>query len=191
MSHPAPRATALVDHIAALTQERSLTLGVAESLTGGQIAAALAAGPDAADWLRGSVVAYSPEVKYEVLGVRPGPVNTAVCASQMAIGSTSVLGCGVAVSATGVGGPGSSEGVPAGVVFIATAAGDEDVRVNEHRLSGDPGDVVEQTVVLALEAIVTALLGPTPAVRGSSGGLKTSGPSVPAGWRRPTSWRQT
>lgn len=191
MSHPDARATALVDHIAALADERSLTLGVAESLTGGQIAAALAAGPDAADWLRGSVVAYSPQVKYEVLGVRPGPVNTAACASQMATGATAVLGCGMAVSATGVGGPGPIEGVPAGVVFIATVAGDDDVTVNEHRLTGDPGDVVGQTVVLALEAIVKTLLSPPSVVRGSTGGLKTSGPSVPAGWRRPTTWRQT
>lgn len=158
MNHPDSLPTALVDHIAALAQERSLTVGVAESLTGGQIAAALAAGPEAAEWFRGSVVAYAPEVKFEVLGVRPGPVNTAACATQMATGAVTTLGCDVAVSATGVGGPGPDEQVPAGTVFVAAATADDDVAVTEHRLPGDPAAVVKQTVELALKAILTTLL---------------------------------
>ena len=68
-----------VAEIAKLTRAR---VAVAESLTAGRIAQALGAAPDASDWFRGSVVAYAPEVKFDVLGVTPGPVNRASCAAE-------------------------------------------------------------------------------------------------------------
>lgn len=147
----------LVAQIAALAEESGRTVGVAESLTGGQLSAALAGGENAAQWYRGSVVAYAPEVKFDVLQVDPGPVNTARCAREMALGAERVLGCDVAVSATGVGGPGPDEGVPAGTVFIACSRQGDEAGLGEHHLDGDPPAVLARTVELALESIRKAL----------------------------------
>ncbi|MFL6022453.1 MAG: CinA family protein [Marmoricola sp.] len=157
MEEPHPRLHELVDQIAALAQSRSLTVGVAESLTGGQISAALAGGDRAADWFRGAVVAYAAQVKFDVLQVDPGPVNTGSCASQMALGAHRVLDCDVAVSATGVGGPGPDEGTPAGTVFVASSRRGRAVEVDEHHLEGEPEAVVEGTVALALGALLEVL----------------------------------
>jgi nicotinamide-nucleotide amidase len=148
----------LVDQIATIAQRKNLSVGVAESLTGGQISTALAAGTDAAQWYRGSVVAYASEVKFDLLGVPPGPVNTAACASRMAAGTHSVLGCDVAVSATGVGGPGPDEDVPPGTVFIACSRQGCRTGVGEHHLEGAPGAVIGQAVELALDSVLQALL---------------------------------
>ena len=62
--------------VAALLQARGLTLGLAESLTGGLVASRLVGVPGASDWFRGSVVSYASEVKFDVLGVPEGPVVT-------------------------------------------------------------------------------------------------------------------
>ncbi|MFL6155146.1 MAG: CinA family protein [Marmoricola sp.] len=158
MSKPEQRREALVDQIAALASHSALTVGVAESLTGGHISTALAGGNEAAEWFRGSVVAYAPEVKFNVLSVDPGPVNTKQCSAQMAAGAIKLFDCDVAVSATGVGGPGTDEGVPPGTVFIACARRDRDVDLGEHHLDGSPPEVIAQAVELALESVLKALL---------------------------------
>lgn len=158
MTEPINRLDELVTQISALASHSALTVGVAESLTGGQISSALANGKDAAQWFRGSLVAYAPEVKFDVLGVEPGPVNTKECAAQMASGASKLLNCDVAVSATGVGGPGADEGVPPGTVFIACARSDHDVALGEHHIEGSPEQVVTKAVELALQSILTALL---------------------------------
>lgn len=158
MSNPSERRQELVEQIAAVAGHDSLTVAVAESLTGGQISSALAQGDNAAQWFRGSVVAYAPEVKFDVLGVDPGPVNTVSCASQMAEGAGKLLDSDVAVSATGVGGPGSDEGVPAGTVFIACSRRGSEIALGRHHLSGPPEAVVAQAVELALESVLKALL---------------------------------
>src|SRR3954471_9164997 len=107
-----------VDAIAERVKEQGLTIGAAESLTGGAVSSALARGAGAADWYAGSLVAYSPEVKYDVLGVTPGPLISERCAVEMARGVADVLGADVTISTTGAGGPGSEEGNPAGTVFV-------------------------------------------------------------------------
>lgn len=105
---------------------RGWSLGTAESLTGGLLAATLVAVPGASRVLRGSVVAYDVDVKVDVLGVTPdlvervGTVDEAV-ATQMATGAQRVLGVDVALATTGVAGPGPSEGHPAGTVWLACA----------------------------------------------------------------------
>ncbi len=62
--------------VAALLEERVLTLGLAESLTGGLVASRLVGVPGSSRWFRGSIVSYASEVKYRVLGVPRGPVVT-------------------------------------------------------------------------------------------------------------------
>lgn len=139
----------VVGAIAAAAQRGDATIAVAESLTGGQLAAALAQGPEASTWFRGGVVAYQPEVKFEVLGVEPGPVVRRVCAEQMAAGAARVLGARVAVAVTGVGGPDDEEGQPPGTVWLALAL-DGEVQAELAHFDGDPGQIVEATIDRAL-----------------------------------------
>jgi len=134
-----------VERIADLAVDLEVTVATAESLTSGTVAKTLGAGPNAADWFCGGVVAYQEPVKFDVLGVREGPVVTAECAEQMATGVRKLLGADVVVSATGVGGPDPSEGKPAGTVFVAVVRGD-DVAVEELALDGDPEEVLAGTV---------------------------------------------
>src|SRR4051794_27308993 len=122
---------------------------------GGAVSSALAAGPEAANWYAGALVAYSPEVKYDVLGVTPGPLICERCALEMADGATRVLAADVAVSTTGVGGPESEEGHPPGTVFVGITMR-EDARAHRLQIDGDPAEVVEvsteQTLGILLDA---------------------------------------
>jgi nicotinamide-nucleotide amidase len=147
-----------VERVADLAGEKGLTIAAAESLTSGLIASLLGAGPSASDWFRGSVVAYQEPVKFDVLGVREGPVVTADCAAEMARGVAKLLAADVALAATGVGGPDPSEGKPAGTVFVAVTL-DGQTTVRELDLGGEPEDILEQTATHALELLLDALGG--------------------------------
>lgn len=125
------------------------TVGTAESLTGGTIASVLAAAPSAQEWLRGAVVAYTPEVKFGLLGVPEGPVVTEECARTMATTTARLLGADLVVAVTGVGGPEPDEGEPAGTVWFAVAAPDG-VRTAKEVFAGDPPDVLTATTEHAI-----------------------------------------
>ena len=111
-------------------RDRGLTLGTAESCTGGLIAKNLTDVPGAASVFKGGVVSYHCEVKAGVLGVSQALLDEkgAVCAQvaeQMAQGAIRALGCDLAVSATGVAGPDPDDrGNPVGLVFVGLAAPD-------------------------------------------------------------------
>jgi nicotinamide-nucleotide amidase len=104
-----------------MLRQEGLTLGLAESLTGGLVAARLTAIPGASDVFRGSIVSYASEVKYDVLGVAPGPVVNEPTAVQMAEGAQRVLGADVGLGLTGVAGPTEQDDVAVGTVCIAVA----------------------------------------------------------------------
>jgi nicotinamide-nucleotide amidase len=144
--------TDLGERIADLASAAGLTVAVAESLTSGAIASALGASPQAGDWFAGGVVAYSEHVKFDVLGVTPGPVITAECAEQMAAGVGRLLSAGMVAAVTGAGGPGPQEGRPAGTVFLAHGRPDA-LDVQELHFDGDPEEVVHATVDAALSAL--------------------------------------
>ena len=112
-----------------LLAERGLTLGCAESCTGGLFAKRVTDVPGASRVFRGGVVSYCNEVKAALLGVSPdlleelGPVCEPV-AKAMAEGARKALGCDIAVSFTGVAGPGPDDrGNPEGLVFVAVTDG--------------------------------------------------------------------
>ena len=86
-------------------RQRGWTLGIAESLTAGLVAARLAGVPGASDVLRGSLVTYASDVKFDLLGVTPGPVISEEVALEMAEGACRVLGADVGLALTGVAGP--------------------------------------------------------------------------------------
>ena len=106
--------------------ERSQTVAVAESLTGGMVCAALVEVPGASVAVRGAVVAYATELKHRLLDVdgdllaRKGPVDPDV-AAQMALGVRERLGADWGLATTGVAGPDSQGGVPPGRVYLAVA----------------------------------------------------------------------
>ena len=135
---------------------RGLTVGVAESLTGGALSASLARAGDASEWFAGGVVAYHRATKYSVLGVPEGPVVTAAAARAMATGCRRLLAVDVAVGVTGVGGPGPEEGEPAGTVYlcVVTSTGATEA---EHRFAAEPDQVVERSIAAALQLIVAAI----------------------------------
>jgi nicotinamide-nucleotide amidase len=150
--------TRLAEEIAGAASASGRTIAVAESLTAGHTAAVLGAAPDASEWFRGGVVAYAPEVKFEVLGVTPGPVVRASCVREMALGVRDRLGADIAVAATGVGGPGPDEGQPAGTVYLACVGLDGSLDERAVQLDGPPERVVELTVILMLNLVYEALV---------------------------------
>ncbi|MEV2224606.1 CinA family protein [Nocardia vinacea] len=146
--------------VAAAALRSRRTVAVAESLTCGQLSAALGAAPDSAQWLRGAVVAYSADVKRQALGVPEVPVVSETAARAMAVGVRMLLGADVAVAVTGVGGPDPQDGEPAGSVWLAVHA--EDGTWTRHELfDGEPEDVLRRTVEVALDMVCEAI-GETP-----------------------------
>jgi nicotinamide-nucleotide amidase len=141
--------------------EHGLTLAVAESLTGGLMAARLCSVPGASAHFRGGVVAYAPEVKFSLLGVPEGPVVTEAAAQAMAEGVRRTLGADVGLATTGVAGPSEEEGVPVGTVFVGLALGGsaESVRL---RLPGDRERIRIFSTISAFDLLRRRLLARTP-----------------------------
>jgi nicotinamide-nucleotide amidase len=134
-----------------LLRERGWTLGLAESLTGGLVAGRLTAIPGASDVLRGSIVSYASEVKFDVLGVTPGPVVTEAAAGEMAVGAQRVLRADVALALTGVAGPAEQEGMPAGTLCIGLAIGEHPVQTRSVRMFSGRDQVRQMSVITALD----------------------------------------
>jgi nicotinamide-nucleotide amidase len=105
-------------------EKEGKTLAVAESLTGGLIGARLTAVPGASKVFRGGLVSYASDVKFDVLGVTPGPVVNEKTAAQMAIGVRKLLNADIALAATGVAGPDPQDDKPPGTVCLGLADAD-------------------------------------------------------------------
>ncbi len=101
-----------------MLRTRGLSLGLAESVTGGLVSARLTAIPGASDVLRGSIVSYASDVKFDLLGVDPGPVVSEEAALQMAIGARERLGADIGLALTGVAGPSEQDQMPVGTLCV-------------------------------------------------------------------------
>jgi len=143
--------------VAAQLQSRRLTLGVAESLTGGLIASRLVNVPGASGWFRGGVVAYHEQVKFDVLGVPTGPVVTEAAAAAMAEGVRRVTGSEIGLGITGVAGPDDQEGVAPGTIFVGLALPDR-TETRELKLPGDRERVRQYGAISALDLLRRALI---------------------------------
>jgi nicotinamide-nucleotide amidase len=137
---------------------RGLTLGVAESLTGGLLASRIVAVPGASEWFAGGIVAYASALKASLLGVPEGPVVSLDAARAMAAGALEALSCEVALATTGVAGPTSQEGHDPGTVFVGLCFRGEKAQAFEVRLPGDRERVRQMTVISALNALRLRLL---------------------------------
>ena len=104
--------------VLALLRSRGLTLGLAESVTGGLISARLTDVPGASDVLRGAVVPYHRALKTAVLGVPDVAAVSSEMVLAMAAGACRVLGADVGLATSGAAGPDSHEGAEAGTVWI-------------------------------------------------------------------------
>ena len=138
---------------------RGKTLVTAESLTGGGIGAALTAVPGSSEVYKGGIISYTNWVKETVLGVSHEILETYGAVSQwtasaMASGVRKVLNADVAVSVTGLAGPGSDEfGHPVGTVFIAYAD-DTQTEVRHFVFEGSREEVRNQTIEAALKLVL-------------------------------------
>ncbi|MBT0995776.1 nicotinamide-nucleotide amidohydrolase family protein [Cellulomonas sp. DKR-3] len=145
-------------------RDRGLTLAVAESLTGGMVAARLVDVPGASAVLRGGVVAYATDLKAALLGVdadllaREGAVHPDV-ARQMAQGVRDRLGADVGLATTGVAGPEPQDGRAPGTVHVAVVS-PAGVRVASLVVDGTRAQVREEAVRAVLALARDALAGP-------------------------------
>ncbi|MGD0742555.1 MAG: competence/damage-inducible protein A [Acidimicrobiales bacterium] len=123
--------------IGALLTARNATLGVAESYTGGLVAAALVAAPGASSWFRGGTVAYASDLKRVLLGVPAGLVVSEQAAAAMADGARRLAGADFGLATTGVAGPDAQEGLPPGTAFAGLALPDGRTEAVAFDLFGD------------------------------------------------------
>ena len=135
------------------------TLVTAESLTGGGIGAAITAVSGASAVYKGGIISYTNEVKHGVLGVSLetlevyGAVSLQT-AQEMAVGARKLLKADVAVSVTGLAGPGGDEyGNPVGTVCIGYCDENKSFAVKYH-FDGDREAVRNQTIRAALELVL-------------------------------------
>jgi nicotinamide-nucleotide amidase len=153
-----------------LLTDRGLTMGVAESLTGGYVGGRLTAVPGASAWFRGGIVAYDAEVKRKLLGVGDGPVVSESAAQEMAAGAAAALGADVGLALTGVAGPTEQDGQPVGTVWVGYAFAADVLGAGapagvEARLlhqTGDRNRIREFATINALNLLRLRLLGEDP-----------------------------
>ena len=137
---------------------RGLTLGAAESCTGGLLGARLTTIPGASEVFAGAIVSYSNAVKQRVLGVSEallaehGAVSEP-CAAAMAAGAREALGVDLAVAITGVAGPGGGTvEKPVGTVCFAWSGAGLDA-TRTHRMRGDRDRIRNYAVAYALDRV--------------------------------------
>jgi nicotinamide-nucleotide amidase len=150
-----------------LCRMRKLTIATAESCTGGLVAAALTDIPGSSDVIDRGFVTYSNEAKRVMLGVRAITLSTFGAVSKetataMAIGALEKAGVDLAVSITGIAGPGgATPGKPVGLVHLAVAARDGRIINRECRFGAiGRSSVRARSVVEALRMLMELARGP-------------------------------
>ncbi len=154
------QAQTLVD----LLNARGLTCATAESCTGGGVGSAITAVPGSSAVFLGGVISYANSVKEHVLGVSAADLETvgavsSEVAAQMARGARTLLGTDLAVSITGIAGPGGgSAEKPVGLVWFGLAT-DKAARTEKALFSGDRDAVRAQAVLHAIGMLTAAAIG--------------------------------
>lgn len=157
------RAGELVEALSAAAVSGGVRVAVAESCTGGLLAAAITNLPGASEYFAGGVVAYANDVKVRHLGVDPGDLEShgavsEVVALQMAEGACRRLSADVAMAVTGIAGPGGGTlEKPVGTVWMAVSSSSGTGRARRKRFAGDRSTVrarsVETVLSMALDII--------------------------------------
>ena len=149
----------------ALMDSKGMTLATAESCTGGLIAAAVTAIAGSSSVVMAGFVTYANDAKHKMVGVRQeslaqhGAVSAEV-AQEMAEGARMRAGVSLALSCTGIAGPGgATPGKPVGLVFIGCAREGAATLVERHVFPGDRAAVRSATVAAALDLARRSLTG--------------------------------
>lgn len=136
-----------------------LTLGTAESCTGGLVSYRVTTVPGSSEYFLGGVVAYSNEMKRQTLGVSAETLQSVgavseECAREMAEGIRTLTGATIGVSTTGIAGPGGATArKPVGLIYIACASS-RGTRVYEGVWHGDRAQNMEDATGHALQMII-------------------------------------
>jgi nicotinamide-nucleotide amidase len=143
-------------------QENNLTIAVAESLTGGLVAASLTEIPGASKVFKGSITAYADEIKQNVLNVNKETILKFTSISEqvaleMAINVRTIMKSDIGISTTGVAGPEKSAGFAPGLVFVAISIGDHNM-CQKLELTGDRSKIRNQTVQEILQLTLSRLV---------------------------------
>jgi nicotinamide-nucleotide amidase len=157
--------TDLAEVVLAACRARGITVGVAESCTGGMLGERLTAIPGSSDVVQGGVIAYAYELKTSLLGVpaemlvEHGAVSEPV-ARAMAAGGRAASGVDAALAITGIAGPGGgTEAKPVGTVWIALDF-QGSVEARRYNLIGDRAEIRRRATQAALELLRRRLVGP-------------------------------
>jgi nicotinamide-nucleotide amidase len=155
--------TDLAETVLAACRARDVTVGVAESCTGGMLGERLTAIPGSSDVVQGGVIAYAYELKTSLLGVpaamlvEHGAVSEPV-ARAMASGARAASGVDAALAITGIAGPGGgTETKPVGTVWIALDF-QGTVQARRYNLIGDRAEVRRRATQAALEMLRRRLM---------------------------------
>jgi nicotinamide-nucleotide amidase len=138
-------------------RDKKLTLGVAESVTGGLVSGRLTAIAGASDVFLGAIVSYDSEVKFELLSVTRGPVVSEAAAKEMAIGVRKTLGSDIGLALTGVAGPSEQDGVKVGTLCVGLALPNGDVRSATFNLPYGREQMRQFSVISALNFLRQSL----------------------------------
>ena len=143
-------------------QENNLTIAVAESLTGGLVAASLTEIPGASKVFKGSITAYADEIKQNVLNVNKETILKFTSISEqvaleMAINVRTIMKSDIGISTTGVAGPEKSAGFAPGLVFVAISIGDHNM-CQKLEITGDRSKIRNQTVQEILQLTLSRLV---------------------------------
>lgn len=156
--------TSISEEIGGLLREKGLTLGVVESATGGLIAHLITEVPGSSDYFRGSVTAYSNEVKISLVGVdkatieRYGAVSPQV-AEVLARGGLKLLGADICLADTGIAGPGgATPDKPVGLFYLGLAH-KTGAYSRKHVFSGTRAENKQAAAGAALDWLKEYLLG--------------------------------
>ena len=143
-------------------EEKNLTIAVAESLTGGLVAASLTEIPGASKVFKGSITAYADEIKQNVLNVNKETILKFTSISEqvaleMAINVRTIMKSDIGISTTGVAGPEKSAGFAPGLVFVAISIGDHNM-CQKLEITGDRSKIRNQTVQEILQLTLSRLV---------------------------------
>ena len=143
-------------------EEKNLTLAVAESLTGGLVAASLTEIPGASKVVKGSITAYADEIKQNILNVNKETITNFTSISEqvaveMAINVRKIMKSDIGISTTGVAGPEKSAGFAPGLVFVAISIGDHNM-CQKLEITGDRSKIRNQTVHEILQLTLSRLV---------------------------------
>lgn len=154
--------TSIQETVAKVLIDKKVTIAVAESCTGGLVAAKLIEYPGISEVLLEGAVTYSNEAKKRRLGVKDETLSaygavSAETAAEMAKGIAMTSGADIGVSTTGVAGPGPSEGKPEGLVYVGVYMGGKSY-VKELHLAGKRNVIRERAAYSALDFLRRKLI---------------------------------